>query len=66
MLATGVLAAEVTLDHLALECAKRVRPSTIGTSGPVEARFAFRRYSLQIEGTWPGRFLSGFGDVAWE
>ena len=44
VLAFRVLVAEVTLDHLALEGAKRVRPDTIGASGPVEALFAFRRH----------------------
>ena len=42
MLATGVSAAEVTLDHLALEDTKQVRPGTIWPSGPVEAHFALR------------------------
>jgi hypothetical protein len=42
VLATGVSTAEITLDHLALEDTKRVRPDTIGPSGPVEAHFAFR------------------------
>ena len=41
-LATSASAAEVTLDHLAPEDTKRVRPDTIRPSGAVEAHFAFR------------------------
>jgi len=33
---------EITLDHLALEGTKRVRPNTIRPSGPIEAHSAFR------------------------
>jgi len=32
------------LDHLALEGTKRVRPDTIGPSGPIEAHFTFREH----------------------
>ena len=42
MLATGVSAAEVTLDHLAIECTKRVLQDTIGPFVPVETHFGFR------------------------
>jgi len=30
------------LDHLALEGTKRVRPDTIGSSGPIETHFTCR------------------------
>jgi len=42
VLATDISAAEIMLDHLALEHTKRVRPDTIGSSGPIEAHFIFR------------------------
>jgi hypothetical protein len=42
VLATGVSTAEVTLDRLAPEGTKRVRPDIIGPSGPAEAHFVFR------------------------
>ena len=44
VLATGLSAAEVTLEYLALEGTKRVRPDTIVSSGPVGAHFAFCGY----------------------
>jgi len=45
VLAAGVSAAEVTLDHLALEGKNRVRPNTIRPPGPVETHFVFRGHS---------------------
>ena len=45
MFATGVSARRyITLDQLALEGTKRVRPDTIGPSGPIEAHFTFREH----------------------
>ena len=41
VLATGLSAAEVTLEYLALEGTKRVRPDTTVLSGPVGAHFVF-------------------------
>jgi len=45
VLAADVSAAEVTLDHLALEGTKRVQPDPIGPPGPVGTHFAFRGHS---------------------
>ena len=45
VLAPGVSAAEVTLDHLALEGTKQLRPDTIGLPRPVETHFVFRGHS---------------------
>jgi len=36
--------AEIMLYHLALEDTQRVRPDTIGPSGPIEAHFTFREH----------------------
>ena len=59
VLATGVSATEVTLDYLALEGTKRVRPDPINPSGQVEAHFAFRGHyrgqnSLRRDGSLGG------------
>jgi len=59
VLATGIVVAEIMLDHLALEDTKRVRPDTIGSSGPIEAYFAFREHcrgqnSLRRDGSLRG------------
>ena len=44
VLAASLSARRVTLDRLALERTKQVRPDTIESSGPVEAHFAFREH----------------------